>query len=129
MSGRAARRPRGFTLIELLVVMMIIGALLSIAVPRYFQSLDRAKETVLRQDLAILREAIDKFTADQGHHPENLAQLVEQKYIRALPVDPLTKSSETWVLAESEDAESPGVVDVHSGAPGTALDGTEFNAW
>jgi general secretion pathway protein G len=116
-------------LIELLVVMLIIGALLSIAVPRYFRSLDRARETVLRQDLAIMREAIDKFSADLGRHPEALADLVEHKYLRALPVDPITKSSESWQLVLSEDADAPGIVDVQSGAPGTALDGTEFHAW
>lgn len=129
MNGSATRRRRGFTLIELLVVMLIIGALLSIAVPRYFRSLDRARETVLRQDLAILRESLDKFSADLGRHPETLAELVEHKYIRALPVDPLTKSSETWVLVPSEDADAPGVLDVQSGAPGAGQDGTEFNAW
>ena len=129
MSGRGGNRPRGFTLIELLVVMLIIGALLSIAVPRYFRSLDRARETVLRQDLATLREAIDKFSADLGHSPESLTDLVEHKYIRALPVDPITKSSETWELVSSDDAGAPGVIDVHSGAAGAAQDGTEFSAW
>ena len=109
--------------------MLIIGALLSIAVPRYFQSLDRARETVLRQDLAVLREALDKYHADLGHHPETLADLVEHKYIRAVPVDPITKSKETWQLVLSEDTETPGIVDVQSGAPGAGRDGTEFHAW
>jgi general secretion pathway protein G len=129
VSGSASCRARGFTLIELLVVMMIIGALLSIAVPRYFRSLDRARETVLRQDLAIMREALDKYSADLGHPPESLADLVEHKYIRALPVDPITKSSETWVMVQSDDANAPGILDVQSGAPGSAQDGTEFHAW
>ena len=109
--------------------MLIIGALLSIAVPRYFHSLEKARETVLHQDLAVMREAIDKYSADLGHHPESLADLVEHHYIRALPVDPITKSRETWQEVLSEDGEQPGLLDVQSGAPGTAADGTEFRAW
>jgi general secretion pathway protein G len=124
-----SRHRRGFTLIELLVVLSIIATLLMIAVPRYFRSLERSKEAVLRQDLSVMRDAIDKYYADLAHYPETLADLVEHHYLRAIPVDPQTKSRETWVSIPSEDAELPGVRDVHSGAAGTASDGTQFNEW
>jgi general secretion pathway protein G len=120
---------RGFTLIELLVVMTIIATLLMIAVPRYFHSLQRSQEAVLRQDLAVLRDAIDKYYADFGHYPEALPDLVERRYVRSIPVDPQTKSSETWIVVMSEDEDAPGVRDVHSGATGDASDGTQFAAW
>jgi len=122
-------RPRGFTLIELIVVMSIIATLLMIAVPRYFKSLERSKEAVLRQDLSVLRDAIDKYEADLGHKPETLANLVEHKYIRSIPVDPFTKSAEAWVATPSDDSEAPGIVDIHSGSKATALDGTALLAW
>jgi general secretion pathway protein G len=122
-------RRLGFTLIELIVVMSIIATLLTIAVPRYFKSLERSKEAVLRQDLAVLRDALDKFNADLGHKPETLAQLVEGSYIRSVPVDPFTKTAEDWVATMSDDSDSPGIVDVHSAAQGTAIDGTPFLAW
>ena len=122
-------RARGFTLIELLVVMAIIGTLLSIAVPRYFHSLERSRETVLRHDLAVLRDSIDKFAADKGHYPEVLADLVAAKYIRALPADPYTRTADTWVAVPSDDPADPGVKDVHSGAPGTGHDGTPYVLW
>lgn len=120
---------QGFTLIELLVVLSIIAALLTIAAPRYFQSLERSKETVLRQDLAVMRDAIDKHFADLGRYPETLADLVERHYLRRIPVDPESKSSETWILVASEDADLPGVRDVQSGAGGLAADGTLFASW
>src|SRR6266852_4714368 len=105
VTGRAHLRrvPGGFTLIELLIVMAIIGTLLSIAVPRYFHSLARARETVLLEDLAILREALDKYYADLGVYPESLNLLVDKSYVRALPVDPFTKTAESWTLVQSED--------------------------
>ncbi len=123
------RRRRGFTLIELLVVMSIIATLLMIAVPRYFHSLERSKEVVLRQDLAVMRDAIDKFYGDLARYPESLAELVERRYLRSVPTDPETKSSATWVLIQSEDAETPGARDVRSGAQGAASDGTQFETW
>ena len=127
VSGRATHR--GFTLIELIVVMSIIATLLTIAVPRYFKSLERSKEAVLRQDLSVLRDAIDKYNADLGHKPETLESLVEHSYIRSVPVDPFTKTATAWLPKLSDDSESPGIVDVHSGAKGVALDGTAFLAW
>ena len=119
----------GFTLIELIVVLTIIGLLLSIAVPRYFHSLDQSRETVLKQDLAVLRDSIDKFAADKGHFPKELGELVTEKYVRALPVDPYTKKSDSWVVVLSDVAEDPGVKDVHSGAQGIAADGTAYATW
>ena len=123
------KRVTGFTLIELIVVMSIIATLLMIAVPRYFKSLERSKEAVLRQDLAVLRDAIDKYDADLGHKPETFVNLVEHSYIRSIPVDPFTKTADAWVLTQSEDTDAPGIVDVHSGAKGAALDGTPYVAW
>jgi general secretion pathway protein G len=120
---------RGFTLIELLVVMAIIGTLLSIAVPRYFRALEHARETVLKQDLAILREAIDKYYADLNQYPENLPDLVEKRYVRAVPIDPFTKLADTWALIPSEDPDHSGIRDIHSGATEIASDGTPLSSW
>jgi general secretion pathway protein G len=128
----SARRPGGhcgFTLIELLVVMLIIGTLLSLAVPRYFHTLERARETVLKHDLAVLREAIDKHYADLNEYPETLAALVEKRYVREVPVDPFTKLTETWTLVPSDDPEHSGIRDIHSGATETAADGTPVSSW
>ncbi|HEY2283807.1 MAG TPA: prepilin-type N-terminal cleavage/methylation domain-containing protein [Solirubrobacteraceae bacterium] len=129
--GAAARGAgaRGFTLIELLVVMAIIGTLLALAVPRYYRSLENARATVLRHDLAILREAIDKYDSDLNKYPEKLSDLVDQRYIRAIPVDPITKLADTWTTVPSEDPDSAGIRDVHSGAETTARDGSPFATW
>lgn len=118
----------GFTLIELLVVMAIIATLLSIVAPRYFNSLDRSKETVLRQDLSIMRDAIDKFYSDTGKYPAELAELVEKRYLRAVPVDPLTESAATWVAVPPPGGIA-GVYDVRSGSPAQAKDGSFYEAW
>ena len=91
------QRPNGFTLIELLVVMAVIATLLSIVAPRYFNSIDRSREAVLRQNLSIMRDAIDKFYSDTGKYPLSLNQLVEERYIRAVPIDPMTESAQTWI--------------------------------
>ncbi len=130
----AGRSGRGFTLVELLVVMAIIATLLSIVAPKYFNSLDRSKETVLRQDLNVMRDAIDKFNSDTGKYPGDLAELVEKRYLRAIPVDPLTESADTWIAvpappAPGTDGGVGGVYDVHSGSPEQAKDGTFYGAW
>ena len=117
------RRGLGFTLIELLVVMAIISTLLMIAMPRYYRSLEKAREVVLRQDLSVMRDAIDKFMGDHGHYPEQLEELVERRYLRALPVDPYTRSANTWVSVQSDGADLEGIRDVHSGAEGTTESG------
>ena len=129
MRPRPSWRNGGFTLIELLVVMAIIGTLLAIAVPRYFRSLEHARETVLRQDLAILREAIDKYDSDLNKYPEKLSDLVDHRYIRALPADPFTKVADSWITVLSEDPDHAGIRDVHSGSEATASDGTPFATW
>ncbi len=126
--GRSSRGS-GFTLFELIVVLTIIGTLLSIAVPRYFSSLERSRETILRQDLSVMRDALDKFDADKGHFPETLEGLVTEKYIRAIPVDPYTKKADTWVVVPSDDPDAPGVKDVHSGAEGNAPDSSPYASW
>lgn len=128
-TGSGRRNGRGFTLIELIVVMSIIATLLTIAVPRYFKSLQRSKEAVLRQDLSVIRDAIDKYNADQGHNPESFDNLVERGYLRNIPQDPFTKTATEWIAVVSEDSQSPGVVDVHSGSKGDALDGTALLEW
>ncbi len=127
--GNGNVKRRGFTLIELIVVMSVIATLLTIAVPRYMKSLQRSKEAVLRQDLSVMRDAIDKYSADRGQNPETLASLVEHGYLRRIPQDPFTNSSEGWTTTNSEDSESPGIVDVHSSAETTALDGTALVTW
>jgi general secretion pathway protein G len=123
------RRRNGFTLIELLVVMTIIGVLLTLAAPRYFKSVEHSKETVLRHDLSVLRESIDKYFADIGQFPDALSALVDKRYIRSVPVDPFTKSAESWLLVASEDPDHPGLRDIHSGSPNMAADGTPFVSW
>lgn len=128
MTGSAAARIRaGFTLIELLVVMTIIATLLMIAVPRYFQSVERAKEVTLRQDLAVMRDAIDKFFGDTGRYPESLVELVDRRYVRSIPADPYTKSPETWLMVQSDDAELTGVRDVRSSADGVTTTGVPLS--
>jgi len=117
---------RGFTLIELLVVMVIIASLLAIAVPRYFHSLDHSKEVVLLQDLAVMRDALDQYFEDRGRYPETLVQLSEDRYIRKVPVDPITKSADTWTVTNRDTEGLSGIYDVHSGAEGLSSDGTPF---
>ena len=101
-SGKKSSKNTGFTLVELLVVLAILALLLTLAVPRYFSSIERAKEASLRQDLNTLRESIDKFYADTGKYPTVLQDLVERKYIRKLPQDPITESDATWLLIVPE---------------------------
>jgi general secretion pathway protein G len=120
---------RGFTLIELLVVMAIIALLLAIAVPRYFHSTDRAREAVLKEDLAQMRNAIDKYHGDKGRYPDALEDLVTGKYLRRIPPDPITESSVTWVSLPPQPSEQGRIFDVKSGAPGAALDGTQYGDW
>jgi general secretion pathway protein G len=127
MNGEPSRG--GFTLIELLVVMTIIGVLLTIAVPRYYRTVERSKETVLRHDLSVLRDSIDRYFGDLGQYPDALAALVDKHYIRNVPVDPFTKSADTWLVVASEDPDHPGVRDVHSGSPDTASNGSPFVSW
>jgi len=122
-------RARGFTLVELLVVLAIVATLLSLAVPRYYASLDRSKEAVLRENLYVLRDAIGKYYGDRGRYPDSLDSLAADKYLRAVPVDPITGSVATWVVIPPQDAQMGAVFDVRSGASGRAIDGSEYGAW
>ena len=127
--GFRSRQASGFTLIELLVVMVIIATLLSIVAPRYFGSVDRAKEAALHTNLRILRDAIDKRMGDTGNYPDSLEQLVTEKYLRDIPLDPITDRYDSWILSPYPDKSKPGVYDVHSGATGSAQDGTLYSSW
>ena len=120
---------RGFTLIELLVVITIIAVLLTIAVPRYFGGVDRATEAVLHENLTTMRDSLDKFYADTGKYPDTLDDLVSRRYLRKVPVDPLTGSNETWLIIPPDDPLKGGIYDVRSGAGGTSRDGTSYSEW
>ena len=119
----------GFTLIELLVAMTIVALLLSIVTPRYFSSVDKAEESVLKQDLFLMREALDKFHADTGQYPNTLEDLINKKYLRKIPVDPITQSSTTWVLLPPASTEKGAIFDIKSGATGNGKDGTAYADW
>lgn len=122
-------KTRGFTLVELMVVMAIVALLLALALPRYFNHLDSSRETILKQDLAVMRDAIDKFHGDRGRYPDSLDELVSARYLRALPVDPMTDRADTWqIVAPAGDAAGT-VYDIRSGAPGAARDGSAYAEW
>ncbi|MBT2303266.1 prepilin-type N-terminal cleavage/methylation domain-containing protein [Variovorax paradoxus] len=123
------RKRSGFTLIELLIVLAVIAMLLTIALPRYFSSLERSREAVLKQNLALMRETLDKYHADKGKYPVALDELVSSKYLRSMPLDPITESNATWISIPPAQPEMGGVFDVKSGADGIALDGTEYKKW
>jgi len=127
VSGVRARR--GFTLIELMVVMAIVATLLSIAAPRYFEHLDRSREATLRQSLLVMRDAIDKFKADTGRLPVELSELVDRRYLRSIPPDPITDSAESWIAEIDTGERGGGISDIRSGAKGVARDGTEYANW
>ncbi len=119
----------GFTLIELLVVLAVIAVLLTIAVPRYFSSLEKSRESVLQQNLAQMRGTLDKYYGDKGRYPDALDELVSSKYLRSLPLDPITESHETWIVVPPDQPEMGGVYDVKSGAEGVGSDGREYRNW
>lgn len=122
-------RHSGFTLIELLVVMAIIATLLSLAMPRYFHSIDKSKEAALHADLDGMRDAIDKYYGDTGKYPDTLNDLVDKKYLRSIPPDPMTGSSQSWIPVPPDDLEKGGVYDIKSADKGKASDGTEYANW
>lgn len=109
--------------------MAIIATLLTLAVPRYFHSTDRAKEAVLKQNLAQMRESIDKYYGDRGRYPDSLDDLVSKKYLRKVPPDPITDSTTTWLTVPPDEAGKGGVFDIKSGAQGSALDGSRYGDW
>jgi general secretion pathway protein G len=128
------RKEAGFTLIELLVVIAIIGILAALAVGQFRQTPVKAKEAALKEDLFTLRDVIDQYFADKGKYPESLQALVDDGYIRKIPLDPFTNTDQTWSVEHAEASdEDPngggGVIDVHSGADGTALDGSRYSEW
>jgi len=124
------RNAAGFTLIELIVVMAIVALLVSIAAPRYLQSIDRAKDNSLRTSLNVMRDALDQFAADKGRYPDTLADLVEARYLRSIPTDPWTGSAATWVTVTPFDTSTKGkVYDVRSGMAGRASDGRLHADW
>ena len=123
-------RKRGFTLIELLVVLGIVALLLTLAVPRFFPSVDKTKETILLDNLRNTRAVIDQYHADTGRYPDSLEQLVEKKYLARVPVEPVTESDTTWVVVAPEaDGEQGAVYDIRSGAPGNGRDGRPYAEW
>uniref|UniRef100_E6QIQ2 General secretion pathway protein G n=1 Tax=mine drainage metagenome TaxID=410659 RepID=E6QIQ2_9ZZZZ len=124
----------GFTLIELMVVMLIIGVLMAIAVPNYVAAVKAAKESVLKEDLHVMRQAIDSYTMDKQKAPQSLQDLVDAGYLKAIPADPMTRSTDTWVTDQSDamssiDQTEPGIDDVHSGDEDTAADGQPYSSW
>jgi general secretion pathway protein G len=125
----AMRTNKGFTLIELLVVLGIVALMLTLAVPRYFPSIDKSKEVVLADNLRNLRGVIDQYYGDTGRYPDTLDQLVEKKYLRGLPVDPITDSTSTWVIIPPEDGSKGGVYTIKSGAPGNDRSGKPYSEW
>jgi general secretion pathway protein G len=136
--GRAttagAPRDAGFTLIELMIVMVIIGILAAIAVPSFVKNVQLAREAVLKEDLHVLRQAIDSYTVDKQKAPQSLDDLVQSGYVKVMPNDPFTKRNDTWIPDTSDafsniDQTDPGIVNVHSGAPGTSSDGTVYSSW
>lgn len=124
--GRSLIR-RGFTLIEMLVAMAIIALLLTLALPRYFSGLERSKDAVLMENLKTTREVIDKFYGDNGRYPESLYELVEKKYLRSVPIDPVTNSNRTWIIIPPEQPYRGQVYDIKSGARGATRDGRPYS--
>ncbi|MBX6358507.1 MAG: type II secretion system protein [Acidobacterium ailaaui] len=127
-------KEQGFTLIELMIVMLIIGVLASIAIPIYLQSLRSAREAVLKEDLHIMRQAIDSYTMDKEKGPQSLDDLVQDGYLKEIPVDPMTHSKDTWVTQmddslQSVDQTEPGISDVHSGSDAIGSNGQPYSSW
>ncbi|KGV21122.1 MULTISPECIES: type II secretion system protein [Burkholderia] len=116
----------GFTLIELLVVMAIVAMLLTLAIPKYFQSVETAKEAVLREDLRVMRETIDKYYGDTGRYPDSLTQLVDKKYLRAVPIDPIAGPAAEWKVLPPDDPDQGKVYDVKSTAQGSDKSGARY---
>lgn len=130
----SSKQEDGFTLIELVIVMAIIAILASLAIPIFTSSIQSAKEAVLKEDLHVMRNAIDSYTMDKGKAPQSLDDLVQAGYLKSIPIDPMTHASDTWVTAtsdtyESVDESDPGIDDVHSGSQQTGSDGQLYSTW
>ena len=133
-TSRARRRRgpvRGFTLIEILIVITIIGILVTLAQPSYNRAVTSAKEAALKENLFILRDRIDQFYADNGKYPASLNELVDKPYLRRIPKDPITGSTETWATVPftDEQGQQGGIFDVKSGSDKISLDGTRYSDW
>jgi general secretion pathway protein G len=129
-----SRFERGFTLIELLVVVAIIGILATVAVGQYRRNIVKAKEAVLKENLFTIRTQINNYFSDKGRYPADVQELVDDHYLRSMPIDPITESSSTWILDYAEISEEdistePGIDDVHSGADGMSMNGTAYADW
>ena len=120
---------KGFTLIELMVVMVIVSLLLTIAVPRYFRSIEKSKETVLKANLAATRDAIDKFYGDKGKYPDQLTELVDGRYLRVLPFDPIAESDVTWTVVAPPNGQVGNIYDLHSAATGIGTNNIPYAQW
>ena len=134
LTARSRREAAGFTLIELIIVMAIIAILASLAVPSYLSSMKAAKEAVLKQDLHVMRNAIDSYTMDKEKAPQSLDDLVQAGYLKSIPTDPMTNSNDSWVTStddtlESVDQSDPGINDVHSGSQQVGLNGQMYSTW
>lgn len=123
------RSTRAFTLIELLVVLTVLAVLVALVAPRYLDRVDDAREAVLRQNLVGMRTAIDQFYRDKARYPETLQELVTERYIRAVPLDPVTERVDTWVVVPPKEGQRKAVFDVKSGAAGRARDGSDYAQW
>ncbi len=121
--------PRGFTLIELMVVMAVLALLAMLVSPRYFRSVEQARETTLRTNLQETRRAIDQYFADKGQYPLSLQDLVDERYLRSLPVDPITDRADSWNVIAPRNGQRGNVYDLRSGASGQASDGTIYATW
>jgi general secretion pathway protein G len=124
----------GFTLMELMVVMLIIGVLMAIAVPNYISAIKAAKESVLKEDLHVMRNAIDSYTMDKQKAPQSLQDLVDAGYLKTIPKDPMTHTNDAWAVDQSDamhsiDQSEPGIDDVHSGDQETGSDGQPYSTW
>eukprot|EP01137_Pigoraptor_chileana_P015452 Opistho-2@71397 len=129
MNGKGHISARGFTLIELLVVMSIIAVLITLALPRFFKSFDTSKDKALLQDLSIMRDAIDKYYGDHAKYPDTLNELVDEHYIRSIPVDPVTDSNSTWVLIQPKAGLKGKIFDIKSGAEGSSFEGKTYDQY
>jgi len=124
----------GFTLMELMIVMMIIGVLTTLAIPSFVGAIRNAKEAVLKEDLRVMRSAIDSYTMDKQKAPQSLDDLVQEGYLKVIPEDPMTKARDTWTTDTSDalhslDQTDPGIDDVHSGSQETGSDGQPYSTW